>query len=106
MVFRNKRPIFFAIIGMTFNFTVVVNRRRRRRVNHLHYFQNNIYYIILYFKHYQLFLGGIDEAGRGSIIGPLVIAGISFDSRKLDLLKNMNITDSKKINPKKREILF
>ena len=53
-----------------------------------------------------MFLGGIDEAGRGSIIGPLVIAGISFDSRKLVLLKNMNITDSKKIIPKKREILF
>lgn len=53
-----------------------------------------------------MFLGGIDEAGRGSIIGPLVIAGISFDSGKMDLLKNMNITDSKKINPKKREVLF
>ncbi len=53
-----------------------------------------------------MYLGGIDEAGRGTIIGPLVIAGISFDSGKMDLLKNMNITDSKKINPKKREILF
>ena len=60
----------------------------------------------MYLKHYQLFIGGIDEAGRGSIIGPMVIAGISFDSRKIDLLKNMNITDSKKTHPKKREVLF
>lgn len=60
----------------------------------------------MYLKHYQLFLGGIDEAGRGSMIGPLVIAGISFDSRKIDLLENMNITDSKKTHPKKREVLF
>ena len=40
------------------------------------------------------------------MIGPLVIAGISFDSRKIDLLENMNITDSKKTHPKKREVLF
>lgn len=60
----------------------------------------------MYLKYYQLFLGGIDEAGRGSIIGPLVIAGISFDSMKIDLLKNMYVTDSKKIPPKKRAILF
>ena len=53
-----------------------------------------------------MFLGGIDEAGRGSVVGPLVIAGISFDSLKIDVLKEMNITDSKKTSPKKRELLF
>jgi len=26
---------------------------------------------------------GVDEAGRGSMLGPLVIAGISIDKRKL-----------------------
>ena len=55
---------------------------------------------------YWLLLGGIDEAGRGSVLGPLVIAGISFDSKKIDILKKMNITDSKKIPPKKRKELF
>ena len=53
-----------------------------------------------------MFLGGIDEAGRGSVVGPLVIAGISFDSKKINLLKQMSITDSKKISPRKRELLF
>jgi ribonuclease HII len=42
-----------------------------------------------------LFLGGIDEAGRGSVFGPLVIAGVSFDSQKIDTLENMCIMDSK-----------
>jgi len=53
-----------------------------------------------------LLLGGIDEAGRGSVFGPLVIAGISFDSQKITVLKNMSITDSKKITPKRREFLY
>jgi ribonuclease HII len=53
-----------------------------------------------------LFLGGIDEAGRGSVLGPLVIAGISFDSMKIDELKEMDIIDSKKTSPKKRVLLF
>jgi len=53
-----------------------------------------------------LLLGGIDEAGRGSVLGPLVIAGISFDSKKIDKLKEMNITDSKKTLPNKRKELF
>ena len=53
-----------------------------------------------------MFLGGIDEAGRGSVLGPLVIAGISFDSIKIDKLKEMGILDSKKTSPKKRVLLF
>ena len=53
-----------------------------------------------------MLLGGIDEAGRGSVLGPLVIAGISFDSKKIDRLKEMNITDSKKTSPTKRKELF
>ena len=53
-----------------------------------------------------MFLGGIDEAGRGSVLGPLVIAGISFDSIKIEKLKEMSILDSKKTSPKKRIVLF
>ena len=53
-----------------------------------------------------MFLGGIDEAGRGSVFGPLVIAGVSFDSQKIDTLENMCIMDSKKISPKRREFLY
>lgn len=45
-------------------------------------------------------LCGIDEAGRGPLAGPLVVAGVVLDEMILGL------TDSKKLNPKKREELF
>ena len=46
---------------------------------------------------------GIDEAGRGPVIGPLVVAGVNFkdDSKLIEY----NVRDSKKITPKRREIL-
>jgi len=46
---------------------------------------------------------GVDEAGRGPVVGPLVVAGVTLEN---DLkLVNDNIHDSKKIAPKRREIL-
>lgn len=49
---------------------------------------------------------GIDEAGRGPVIGPMVMAGVFVqnhqESRWLELL---GVNDSKKIVPKKREEL-
>jgi ribonuclease HII len=53
-----------------------------------------------------LLLGGIDEAGRGSVIGPLVIAGISFDPTGIDSIRGNGITDSKKLTTLKRETLY
>ena len=49
---------------------------------------------------------GIDEAGRGPIVGPLVMAGVSVTEDKIELLKAMGIKDSKLIPAEKREILF
>lgn len=51
---------------------------------------------------------GIDEAGRGPIAGPLVFTGVIFDYSKIDFKNSYfsNITDSKKLTPKKREELF
>jgi ribonuclease HII len=46
---------------------------------------------------------GLDEAGRGPVIGPLVISGVNFKN-DIELIDN-NVCDSKKISPKKREIL-
>ena len=46
---------------------------------------------------------GIDEAGRGPVIGPMVIAIVSADEEKL---KELGVKDSKKLNPMEREILF
>jgi ribonuclease HII len=46
---------------------------------------------------------GVDEAGRGPVIGPLVIAGVNFnnDSKLIEF----KVKDSKKLTPKRREIL-
>ena len=49
---------------------------------------------------------GIDEAGRGSLLGPLVIAGVSIQHTKIKNLTSMGIRDSKKLSPRKREFLY
>jgi len=51
-------------------------------------------------------VGGVDEAGRGSIIGPLVIAGIGIKESKIPLLSEMGVRDSKALTPKARARLF
>ncbi len=48
---------------------------------------------------------GIDEAGRGPVIGPLVVAGVHIKKEHEPHLKNLGITDSKLLSPKKRENL-
>jgi ribonuclease HII len=50
-------------------------------------------------------VAGVDEAGRGCAIGPLVIAAALFEEETLPRLKEMGVKDSKKISPKKREKL-
>jgi len=49
---------------------------------------------------------GIDEAGRGSVLGPLVIAGIVIKRTKINQLKKQGIRDSKKLTPLARERLY
>ena len=48
---------------------------------------------------------GIDEAGRGSVLGPLVIAGVVIDNRKESILENMGVKDSKRLTPERRKVL-
>ena len=48
---------------------------------------------------------GIDEAGKGPVIGPLVVAGFLIDENKLEKLDKMGVKDSKLLLPKKREEL-
>jgi len=45
---------------------------------------------------------GIDEAGKGPVIGPMCIAGVMSDESGLNALKNLGVKDSKQIAPKKR----
>ena len=44
----------------------------------------------------------MDDAGRGPVIGPLVIAGVSLDEEKVDRLKLLGVKDSKKLTPETR----
>ena len=54
----------------------------------------------------RILIGGVDEAGRGSIVGPLIVAGISIRKSKIVLLHKMGVKDSKALNPKERARLF
>lgn len=45
---------------------------------------------------------GIDEAGRGPVIGPLVVAGIVVDEDGLQRLIQLGVRDSKLLSPKRR----
>ena len=49
---------------------------------------------------------GIDDAGRGSMLGPLVIAGLSLEKKNLRKLSSLGVKDSKKLSPKLREHLY
>lgn len=45
---------------------------------------------------------GIDEAGRGSVLGPLVVCGVALDAERIKYLERLGLKDSKKISPKRR----
>jgi ribonuclease HII len=51
-------------------------------------------------------VAGVDEAGRGCIIGPLVVAGVLVKEENLPVLRQLGVKDSKLLSPKKRESLF
>ena len=51
------------------------------------------------------FIAGLDDAGRGPIIGPMVIAGIKIREDRIEILKEMKVRDSKEVSPKCRERL-
>ena len=53
----------------------------------------------------RIFLG-IDEAGRGSVIGPLVMGAVSVNQSTLDYYATTEITDSKQLTAEKRKKLF
>ncbi len=49
---------------------------------------------------------GIDEAGRGPVIGPLVIAGALIDEKELHTLERIGVKDSKLLSPSQRTQLY
>jgi ribonuclease HII len=52
-----------------------------------------------------MLVAGVDEAGRGCVIGPLVIAGVLIKEENLHFLRQLGVKDSKLLSPKKREAL-
>ncbi len=51
-------------------------------------------------------LCGVDDAGRGSMLGPLVIAGVSVSKSGLRALRELGVRDSKTLTPRSREELY
>lgn len=49
---------------------------------------------------------GVDEAGRGSMLGPLVVAGIAIKQSKIKELGRLGVRDSKKLSAQSRERLY
>ena len=48
---------------------------------------------------------GVDEAGRGSVLGPLVVAGVIVPEKMEKVLERMGVKDSKRLAPHRRTIL-
>tara|TARA_B100001971_G_C18233334_1_gene565376 strand:- start:601 stop:1329 length:729 start_codon:yes stop_codon:yes gene_type:complete len=72
----------------------------------------HIHSISIIFKNYFIIsttmttICGIDEAGRGPVIGPLVTAGVMVDEKDLEKLKGIGVKDSKLLTPIQREQMF
>jgi ribonuclease HII len=52
-----------------------------------------------------MLVAGVDDAGRGSVIGSLVIAGVLMKEEDLPKLTQLGVKDSKLLSPHRREIL-
>lgn len=57
-------------------------------------------------KNFNTLIGGIDEAGRGPVIGPLIIALVVFRDTYAEFLRDLGVKDSKLLTPQKRLFLF
>ncbi|TLY16331.1 MAG: ribonuclease HII [Thaumarchaeota archaeon] len=53
-----------------------------------------------------MILGGVDEAGRGSVAGPLVVAGVSAGREGVKELIDLGVKDSKLLTPRQRGLLY
>lgn len=51
-------------------------------------------------------IAGIDEAGRGPVIGPLVICAYMINEKDMSLLQNIGAKDSKLLSAPKRQKMF
>lgn len=49
---------------------------------------------------------GIDEAGRGAVIGSMMIAGVCIKEKKIKIFNRIGVKDSKKLTPNRRAVLY
>lgn len=54
----------------------------------------------------MVLISGIDEAGRGPVIGPMVVAGISIKEENIKHLIDLGVKDSKLLSLEKRNYMF
>jgi ribonuclease HII len=59
-----------------------------------------------YFKNMSEFVMGVDEAGRGPVIGPLVVASVILSKTSIKTLTSLGLKDSKLLSKKKRNLIF
>ena len=53
-----------------------------------------------------MIISGIDEAGRGPVLGPMVISIFSLEKERENEIVSIGVKDSKKITKSKREKIF
>jgi ribonuclease HII len=51
----------------------------------------------------EIIIAGIDEAGRGPLFGPMVMAIVAIKENEQAILGNLGVKDSKQLTPKKRK---
>ncbi len=50
-------------------------------------------------------IAGIDEAGKGPVIGPMIVCGVLCDESEVKKLEELGVKDSKKLSPERRREL-
>ncbi len=52
-----------------------------------------------------MLVAGVDEAGKGPVIGPMIVAGVLIKESRLPELKKLGVKDSKVLSPMRRNYL-
>ncbi|MBI4362115.1 MAG: ribonuclease HII [Euryarchaeota archaeon] len=50
-------------------------------------------------------VAGVDEAGKGPVLGSMFVAGLAVEEPRLGVLPGLGVRDSKKLAPRRREAL-
>jgi len=53
----------------------------------------------------MVLVAGVDDAGRGPVVGPLVVAGVLVHDHQIPTLQALGVRDSKTLSPSRRQSL-